>query len=46
MDNLLGEHMGDVAELLNRAGVSVHLYGKPDARTGRKMGHATWQSGR
>jgi 5-(carboxyamino)imidazole ribonucleotide synthase len=46
MDNLLGEHMGDVAKLLNRAGVSVHLYGKPDARTGRKMGHATWQSGR
>ena len=45
MDNLLGEHMGDVPALLNRAGVSVHLYGKAESRTGRKMGHATWQSG-
>jgi 5-(carboxyamino)imidazole ribonucleotide synthase len=37
--------MGDVPALLNRAGVSVHLYGKAESRTGRKMGHATWQSG-
>ena len=45
MDNLLGEHMGQVPALLSKPGVSVHLYGKSEARVGRKMGHATWQSG-
>ncbi len=45
MDNLLGEHMGQVPALLATPGVSVHLYGKSEARTSRKMGHVTWQSG-
>lgn len=41
MDNLLGQHMPQVPELLTAAGVHLHLYGKPEARTDRKMGHAT-----
>ena len=41
MDNLLGQHMRRVPELLTAAGVHLHLYGKPEAHTDRKMGHAT-----
>ncbi len=42
--NLLGElwtgpHAPDVAGVLGLPGVRVHLYGKRDARPGRKMGH-------
>ena len=43
MDNLLGQHMQQVPDLLASDGVHLHLYGKPDARTNRKMGHATRQ---
>ena len=39
MDNLLGEDMWKLPELLASAGTHVHLYGKVDAKTGRKMGH-------
>ena len=39
MDNLLGEDMWKLPELLASAGTHVHLYGKADAKTGRKMGH-------
>ena len=39
MDNLLGEDMWKLPELLGSAGTHVHLYGKGDAETGRKMGH-------
>ena len=41
MDNLLGQHMPQVPELLTTNGIHLHLYGKPKARTDRKMGHAT-----
>lgn len=47
MANLLGEDggtgLGDdrVAEALGVPGVALHLYGKPEARPGRKMGHLT-----
>jgi len=41
MRNLLGEDMAGVPALLAEAGTAVHLYGKPEARRGRKMGHAT-----
>ena len=47
MANLLGEDSGTglgdgrVAEALAIPGVALHLYGKPDARAGRKMGHLT-----
>lgn len=45
MINLLGDlwanHAPDFAELLAAPGCSVHLYGKSEARPGRKMGHVT-----
>lgn len=41
MTNLIGAEIGEVAEWLTVPGVSVHLYGKTDARAGRKMGHVT-----
>ena len=41
MDNLLGQHMVDVPSILASEGANLHLYGKPEARTDRKMGHVT-----
>jgi 5-(carboxyamino)imidazole ribonucleotide synthase len=47
MVNLLGEHVGTgagvaaIADTLRTPGLSLHLYGKSEARTGRKMGHLT-----
>ena len=41
MDNLLGQHMVDVPSILASDGAHLHLYGKPEARTDRKMGHVT-----
>ena len=41
MINLLGEDMADVPRWLATTGASVTLYGKPEARPGRKMGHVT-----
>ena len=41
MDNLLGQHMDSVTSHLSTAGVHLHLYGKPEPRTDRKMGHVT-----
>ena len=43
MDNLLGEDMGTVPDLTATNGVHIHLYGKAEAKTGRKMGHVTRQ---
>ena len=45
MDNLLGEDLHRLPALYADGGKAVHLYGKADARTGRKMGHVTWQTG-
>lgn len=39
MDNLLGEDMAKLPEILLSPGIHVHIYGKKDAKTGRKMGH-------
>lgn len=39
MENLIGDDMASVPSLLRDAGTQVHLYGKGDARPGRKMGH-------
>ena len=39
MDNLLGEDMGSLDALTNKTGLHIHLYGKAEAKTGRKMGH-------
>jgi 5-(carboxyamino)imidazole ribonucleotide synthase len=41
MTNLIGAEVGDYAKWLELPGASVHLYGKADARPGRKMGHVT-----
>ncbi len=39
MENLIGEDVDRVPELLRARDVAVHLYGKGAARPGRKMGH-------
>ena len=39
MENLIGDDMDRVPDLLETPGVQVHLYGKGDPRPGRKMGH-------
>jgi 5-(carboxyamino)imidazole ribonucleotide synthase len=39
MTNLLGDEVNQWRDLSAQAGVGVHLYGKAESRTGRKMGH-------
>ena len=39
MDNLLGDEADRWPELLAEPGARLHLYGKREARPGRKMGH-------
>ena len=41
MRNLLGPEAGDWARYAARGGMALHLYGKGEARPGRKMGHVT-----
>ncbi len=41
MTNLLGEDASQWASLLTERGTHLHLYGKQEARDGRKMGHIT-----
>jgi 5-(carboxyamino)imidazole ribonucleotide synthase len=41
MDNLIGADVDRWPELVMESGASVHLYGKGEARAGRKMGHVT-----
>lgn len=41
MTNLIGEEALDWAELAANPDLAVHLYGKDEARPGRKMGHVT-----
>lgn len=41
MENLLGDEIQKVGELAEQGG-HVTLYGKKEAREGRKMGHVTW----
>ncbi len=41
MENLIGDEADGWRDLLGRPGVSLHLYGKDEARPGRKMGHWT-----
>ncbi len=40
MTNLIGDDVLDWRQLLAEPGVHLHLYGKSEARPGRKMGHA------
>lgn len=41
MDNLIGDEARQWLQLAGEPGVHLHLYGKSEARTGRKMGHVT-----
>ncbi|HEX2148283.1 MAG TPA: 5-(carboxyamino)imidazole ribonucleotide synthase [Pseudorhizobium sp.] len=45
MSNLIGDEIDDVEAWLQRPDVLVHLYGKAEARPGRKMGHVTELTG-
>jgi 5-(carboxyamino)imidazole ribonucleotide synthase len=38
---LIGGDVRAWAKILSEPGASLHLYGKADARPGRKMGHVT-----
>jgi len=46
MFNLIGAEADDWARLAAEPGLAVHLYGKREARAGRKMGHVTRLHGR
>jgi 5-(carboxyamino)imidazole ribonucleotide synthase len=41
MDNLIGDDVNRWPELIADPGAHVHIYGKGEARPGRKMGHVT-----
>jgi 5-(carboxyamino)imidazole ribonucleotide synthase len=41
MQNLIGDDVQSFPDLLAEPGACVHLYGKAEARPGRKMGHVT-----
>jgi 5-(carboxyamino)imidazole ribonucleotide synthase len=41
MPNLIGDEVHDLEPWLTLSGTSLHLYGKTEARAGRKMGHVT-----
>jgi 5-(carboxyamino)imidazole ribonucleotide synthase len=41
MDNLIGPDVDRWPELVGDPGLHVHIYGKGEARPGRKMGHVT-----
>jgi 5-(carboxyamino)imidazole ribonucleotide synthase len=42
MQNLIGDDIDDLPAWLAKPNTLVHLYGKTEARPGRKMGHVTW----
>jgi 5-(carboxyamino)imidazole ribonucleotide synthase len=42
MRNLIGDAVHDWPRLAAEPGAHLHLYGKAEARPGRKMGHVTW----
>ena len=39
MENLIGDDIARVPAIAREPGAGLHLYGKPEARAGRKMGH-------
>ena len=41
MTNLIGDEADEWGKLAERPGAAIHLYGKGEARPGRKMGHVT-----
>ena len=42
MENLIGDDVLQVPEIAQNPNASVHLYGKSEAKPGRKMGHVNW----
>ena len=46
MKNLIGSDVDQWREILKDPGAKLHLYGKVEARPGRKMGHVTRMSPR
>ncbi len=42
MQNLIGDEAEHWPAILAEPGARLHLYGKHEAREGRKMGHVTW----
>ncbi len=42
MQNLIGDDVLSWRQILDDANAKLHLYGKSEARPGRKMGHVTW----
>ncbi len=46
MQNLIGEDIETVTDWMAKKNTLVHLYGKSEARPGRKMGHVTQLTGR
>lgn len=42
MKNLIGDEVNRFAALARDPGAKIHLYGKGEARPGRKMGHVNW----
>jgi 5-(carboxyamino)imidazole ribonucleotide synthase len=42
MRNLIGSDILRWRDLLSQPGACLHLYGKSEARSGRKMGHVTF----
>jgi len=45
MENLIGDDVTRAAALAAEPGVQIHLYGKAEARPGRKMGHVNRLTG-
>ena len=45
MYNLLGDEFNRWPQLMQQKGASLHLYGKKEARSGRKMGHVNVMKG-
>ncbi len=41
MTNIIGAEVGNWRRILGQPGARLHLYGKTEARPGRKMGHVT-----
>jgi len=41
MENLIGDEIDRWAEIASERGAHLHIYGKGEARPGRKMGHVT-----
>jgi 5-(carboxyamino)imidazole ribonucleotide synthase len=41
MQNLIGDQVSAWPEILKDPRAKLHLYGKAEARPGRKMGHVT-----